>query len=179
MNDDDKKDDQLFVYKLFGISTPRLLKSRSNLRQRIGPTATISDAQILKAQYHAEKPAVDFTPYILDYISQLESIVEMLRADDYGREDHYDRTTIPIVQIKGQAAMFGKPFVSSVSEKILFFMEQYKRLDNDVLDILTAYCAVIKTVCDADSTASQDNLMEEIESALNRYKLKFDRKTGK
>ena len=176
-----EKDDQMYVYQLFGVSTPRKIKANNVIRSKIGPVATIDEKKVLRAQRKIDNPDVDFKPYAMEYIVAIENICAELKTMDYGREAEYNRTTIPISQLKGQAAMFGNQLVSDVSAKILRFLEHYKRLDNDVIDIIDAYCRTIRAsydnyITDLDDTNGQ-RLVEELGSALKRYTAKFKKRT--
>ena len=176
-----EKDDQMYVYQLFSVSTPRRIKAEKTLRSKIGPVAKIDEQSIIKAQRKIDKPQIDFKPYALDYVRDIEEIVYELRSMDYGREGEYNRIAIPVSQLKGQAGMFGNTFVSDVSAKTLRFLEHYKRLDDDVLSILEAYCRCVKTSYDhyitKTETAEAESLIQELEGAVQRYIAKFRRHT--
>lgn len=176
-----EKDDQMYIYQLFGVSTPRRIKADKRLRNKIGPVAKIGEQQVMKAQRKIDKPDVDFRPYAMDYLKQIDDLVMELKSMDYDREREYNRTIVPVSQLKGQAAMFGNPFVSEVSAKVLRFLEHFKRLDDDVLSILEAYRSCVRTayeryISKGDSTEAQ-NLSQEMDAAIQRYIAKFRRRT--
>ena len=126
MRDDD---DQMYIYKLHGISQPRRLKAINYLRQKIGPNATITDHQIEQAQDIIDNPRMDFTPYALDRVKDIEDAVDFADDVSYMPENMMDGVLRPLMQIKGQAAMFGNPLATELSARILYFLERYKRLD--------------------------------------------------
>jgi hypothetical protein len=176
-----EKDDQMYIYQLFGVSTPRKIRATNDLRQKIGPVATIEEKNVLQAQRMIDKPRIDFQPYAMEYIQTVESIVTELRTMGYDRENEYNRMTVPIAQLKGQASMFGNPFVSEISAKLLRFLEHYKRLDDDVLQILEAYCRTVRLaydryITDGDSPEGQ-KLAAEMNAAAQRYISKFKQRT--
>lgn len=175
------KDDQMYIYQLFGISTPRRVKAINDIRNKIGPMATIKEDQIIKAQQKIDKKGIDYQPYANQLLSRIEDLLIELKATDYDREREYNRVAAPIAQIKGESGMFGNDFVSDVSARILNFMEHYHRLDDDVLEILQAYCRCVRlayqhNVSIVDS-GDADRLMKELNAALDRYHAKFRRKT--
>lgn len=175
------KDDQMYVYKLFGISTPRRIKAINTLRQKIGPVATIREDHIIKAQNKIDKSGVNYEPYALALLEKVENIIHELSFNDYDREREYGRVVAPIAQLKGEAAMFGNEFVTEVSARILNFMEHYHRLDDDVLEILRAFCSCIRMAYQNNVSMSKSNgasrLIEELDSAVKRYNVKFRRRT--
>ena len=178
-----EKDDQMYIYKLFGVSTPRKIKARNDIRNKIGPVATIDDNRIAQAQWIIDKPEIDFKPYAVNYIEIIEDIVLELKMMGYERESEYNRTTVPIAQLKGQAGMFGNLFVSDLSAKFLKFLEHYQRLDDEVLQILEAYCKTIRISYDRHITTPESpdgqKLAEEMNGAMHRYSEKFRKRTGK
>lgn len=175
------KDDQMYIYKLFGVSTPRRIKATDHLRQKIGPIATIDEKKIAIAQRNIDTPKIDYAPYALDLVKALRRIIEELRSMDYDREREYNRVSGPIAQLKGESAMFGNTLSSVISAKVLRFLEHFKRLDNDVMDILEAYCHAItiayeKSLNDPDTPQAR-KLSEELNGAMERYIAKFRRRT--
>ena len=176
-----EKDDQMYIYQLFGVSTPRRIKATKDLRNKIGPVAKIDEQRIMKAQRKIDKPQIDFTPYALEYIANVEDLILEIRMMDYNREGEYNRLTVPISQLKGQAAMFGNPFVTDVSATVLRFLEHFKRLDNDVISILEAYCRCVRASYEhyitQSSSPEAQKLSYEMDNALQRYVAKFRRRT--
>jgi len=178
-----EEDDQLYVYKLYGLSTPRRIKADKSLRSLIGPKAHITEEQIEKAQQVIENSHVDFKPHALNYINQIDKAVEMIKAESYAREEDYSSLINPLIQIKGQAAMFGNKLASEISAMVLKFVEHYHRLDDDMLDFINAYCRAIRAsykreIYETNSPAGLD-LIEELSTAMERYRKKFNKKTGR
>ena len=179
-----EEDDQLYVYKLYGVSIPRKFKARKNLRNRIGEHTTITQTQIEKAEELIGNGMVDYSPYVFDCLEDILMTVQDVRNGGNDMDDlFYDRVIIPLVQIKGQAAMFGNPVASQLAHIVVNFMEHYHRLDNDVLKIIEACCHSIrisytKDIKDLASSKAQ-LLISELQYAMKRYNHKFKQKTGR
>jgi hypothetical protein len=176
-----EEDDQLYIYKLYGISVPRKVKV-SNISRRI-PNAKITQAQIENAQELINNPRVDFEPYAIQYIRQIEDAIYIVADDNYMREDDYEKVILPLTEIKGQAGMFGNNIASELSAHVLKFIERYKRLDKDVLQIIALYCKSIRKsysskLFDIEQTAGHV-LLTEIQYAMQRYDKKFKAMTGR
>ncbi len=178
-----EEDDQLYIYKLYGISVPRKMKANKSLRALIGPNAKITPQQIEKAQDIIDNPRVDFRPYAMEYLNKIEGAIEMARQETYLHEEEYNLVAIPLTQIKGQASMFGNPLASEISGMVLKFLEHYKKLDLDMLMLVEAYCRTIRLSYDKKisniETPAGRVLVTELSSAMQRYTEKFNKKTGR
>jgi len=154
-----EEDDQLYIYKLYGIALPRFIKSDKALRARIGPNTKITDDQIKQAQDIIDNTPIDFEPYAMNYLHKIKEAVEMA------------------------AAMFGNHLASEISAMILKFIEHYKRLDSDMLVLLEAYCKTIhlsysKKLYNVDTPGGRV-LLSEMGYAMERYAERFRKKTGR
>lgn len=178
-----EEDDQLYIYKLYGISVPRRIRADKSLRSRIGVNTKISTEQIDKAQDIIDNPRVDFEEYAYRYLSKIEKIIDVARQESYMHYDEYEKITVPLTQIKGQAGMFGNPLASEISAMVLKFLEHYQRLDDDMLDILNVYCRMIRASYTKSllhiETPGGRILIGELTHAMQRYKDKFKKMTGR
>lgn len=177
------EDDQLYIYKLYGISVPRMIKATKSLRSRIGPTAQITEEQIENAQEVINNPRSNYRLQALNHIRSIEGAIEMARAESYFHDDQFDMLIVPLVKIKGEAAMFGNPLVSEISAKMVRFIEHYRRLDEDMLQLIEGYCKTIRIsyeeeYSEIDSPEGRD-ILRELSHAMERYAEKFKRKTGR
>ncbi|PCH99449.1 MAG: hypothetical protein COB76_05710 [Alphaproteobacteria bacterium] len=171
------QDDQLHIYELYGVSTPRVIKATMELRNRIGHGTKITSEQIEKAQDFIDTSGLDYSETALGYIKQLEGVIEEMRLSDYDRESDYNMVSMPIVQIKGQAGMFGNDLASALSYRILVFLEKFRRLDDAVLDIVGVYCQAIKLSYNLKlyniDTKGGKEIVSELDGVLERYRQKF------
>jgi len=178
-----EEDDQLYIYKLYGVSLPRRMKAEKSLRARIGPNVKITDDQIGKAQEILDDHTIDFTPYAINYLRQIKEALEMAKHESYLHQEEYNLIVMPMIQIKGQGGMFGNQLASEVSEMVLKLLEHYKRLDNDMLILLEAYCKTIQLSYDKKlyniETPGGRVLVSEIGYAMERYTERFKKKTGR
>jgi hypothetical protein len=171
------EDDQLYVYELYGVSTPRIIKATKDLRSKIGPNAGITKTQIDEAQEFIDNSGLDYAEQALGYIKQLEGIIEMLRHMPYNRESEYNNVCMPIMQIKGQAGMFGNKLATQISYIVLVFLEKFQRLDDNVLNIVDIYIKAIrlsysKKLFTLDSDGGKE-IADELNSALKRYQKRY------
>ena len=177
------EDDQLYIYKLYGISIPRKFSAQKVLRNKIGPNGGITQRQIDNAQDILENPKIDFQPFALQHISELEHAIRGIKETSYQEGGDHNKITDPLIQIKGQATMFGNPLATDISQTVLRFIEHYKNLDDDALSILQLYCNSIK-LSYANKLYNGDTpggriLISELEHTIARYHEKFKKKTGR
>ena len=174
------EDDQLHIYELYGVSTPRIIKATKDLRAMIGPSAKITKSQIDHAQKFIDESGLDYAPTALNYLKQLEGVIAEMRQTTYDREADYNLVSMPIMQIKGQAGMFGNDLASAVSYHILLFLEKFQRLDDAVLDIVEIYIKVVRMSYQlklySTETEGGRDIVSELEGAMQRYRKKFAEK---
>lgn len=176
-----QEDDQLYIYELYGINTPRKIKAVKDLRAKIGATAKIEKKQIEQAQSFIDNSGLDYKPVALRFINQLEGVLQSMRLTQYNREADYNMISMPIMQIKGQAGMFGNHLASDISYLILVFLEQFQRLDDKVLDIIEAYIKAVRlsyelNLYNSESPGGKD-ILKELRDALERYRIRFTERT--
>ena len=102
-----EEDDQLYIYKLYGINKPRKIKAAKTLRAKIGPVTKILPEQIRDAQNIIDYPEIDFKPFAFAYIDKIEEAIRIATGTDCDREQYYDELVVPLSNIKGQAGMMG------------------------------------------------------------------------
>lgn len=172
-----EEDDQLYIYELYGIKTPRRLRASKELRAKIGPGTKIEKKDIEAAQDYIDHCELDYKPVALNLIKELEQVIQGMRLTDYNREQDYNSVSMPIMQIKGQAGMFGNHLASDISYLVLVFLEQFQRLDDKILDIVEVYIKAIRLsydmrMYDSNSPGGKD-IVDELRNVLERYRKRF------
>jgi hypothetical protein len=177
-----EEDDQIHVYKLYGIATPRKFRAKKSLRNRIGD-AFITATQIQKAQEIIDRKQVDYGPYVYSFLEQVYEAINHARKETYLDDVFYNRILIPMVQIKGQAAMFGNNVAGELAGSVVNFMERYQLFDDDMLNIIQLCADSIKLsyvsdLSDLERPKAQ-LLLSELKYAMERYHARFKKKTGR
>lgn len=177
------EDDQLYIYQLYGTSTPRRIKATKELRAKIGPATRITEEQIKDAQQIIDRPTKDFSSYAMEQLVKIEGAIDAMRVMSYDRESDYETVIVPLSNIKGQAGMFGNWLGSHLSHMILKFLEKYQRLDDHALDILVNYCKAVRLTYELnlfDTTSSGgQKIAYELQYAIKRYDERFKEKIEK
>ena len=176
----DDEDEQLYIYGLYGVMMPRKLRAQKTIRAKIGPSAKITEDQISKAQQFIDECKLDFKPEALNQLTKIENEIKVLRHIEYDRNQHYNAIVIPMMQIKGQAGMFGNMLVSEISAMMMRFLEIFQEFDNDALELLTVYCRTVRISYEKEiintETDSGRAIINEMQQAMERYKAKIDQK---
>jgi len=179
------EDDQLYIYKMYGVSKSRRIKADNNLRLKIGPTAKITEKQIEDAQWVIERGNVDqLYSYAINLVDKMESDISMLSTfAPYDREDHYDLMITPVVELKGQCAMFGNDFVTALSKIVIYFLEKYRVFDNVVLEIMSIFCRSTRLSFDKEiyevGQINAQKLINELEYTIKWYEDRVNEKRKK
>ena len=178
-----EEDDQLYVYKLYGISIPRRFRAQKTLRQRIGMQTKISEDSNKNAQELNDMKLVDYSPHVYRFLAEIIFYVEDIKSQAYVDDSAYNKILVPFVQIKGQAAMFGNQLASDLASLIVSFLEQYRRFDDHVLNIIMAAVRSIRLSyqedIDHEATVKGRLIMSELQYAMKRYDEKFKKMTGR
>jgi hypothetical protein len=180
-----EEDDQIYIYKLYGISIPRRFRAQNNIRMRIGYSVKITEEQIQDAQDHIEQQAAnyDYQPYVTGYLNEIRLAIQAIRDTDHSDDNFYNQIVLALVQIKGQAAMFGNPIASQLSHLTIRFIEHYRRYDEDILKIIEVCCAAIEHSYNKNILSNKSIkgklLIDELKKTMERYNEKFKRLTGR
>jgi len=158
---------------------PRFYKASYELQQRVG-TGTVEQARIEKAQEYLDTVQIDVVPLIREKLALLEDRIATAREVAYEREEFLTGLLRPLMDVKSLSGMFHWPVVSRISAFVLSFMEDVRRLDDDVLEIITMHNRVIRLLMDRNTPDDDDPhgqaFLTELRAATKRY---YDRHSGR
>lgn len=116
---------------------------------------------------------VDFIPLANGYLDELESAIDAARKDRSDGEKSLQKIIEPIMQLKGNAAMFNYDLVGDLTTTMLNFLEAQKEINDDIIEIAEAHHKTIKRIVDDQiSGKGQDmgaELQQELRNACRRY----------
>lgn len=153
-------------------SLPRFFKADYELQKKVG-TGTLDQNSVAKTQQFLDSVQVDVVPQLTEYLNEMEAVLKDARAVSYGREEFLPKITKPLMNIKATSGMFQEMMVCRVSSFVLTFLEDVRKFDNDVADIIGAYIKVTKTLMalkikDETNTHGQ-SFLTEIRNACKRF----------
>lgn len=159
-------------------SKARVIKANLNLQAKVG-TGTISEEKVQTMQTALENNKIDFAPMAAQFLTQLEIAISAARIGEGDVNILIKNMTEPVMQIKGNAAMFNYKMVSNLANVVLNFLENIEKIDSIVLDIVDAHHKtlniLIKNKMSGDGGAYGVQLESELRDACKRY---FTKKVG-
>jgi hypothetical protein len=123
--------------KLSDTEEAKIIKASLELQKKVG-TGSIDENKVKSAQKVMNENKVDFGPIAkphLDEISGLVSSISKSRADQSDQEILQSLMT-PTMNIKANAATFNYPLISGLTGTVLMFLEDVKKYDRKVLQIV-------------------------------------------
>jgi len=161
---------------------PRFYKADNELQQRVG-TGTIDPATIAKAQDYMNAVNTDITPSLREDLHKIAGALAEARKISYDREEFLPHVTRPLMNIKSLSGMFNELMVCRVSAFMLTFLEDVKKFDNDIADIIDAYMKVVRTLLDLkirdETNPHGQSFLTEIRAATKRYYEKHAANVGR
>jgi hypothetical protein len=152
----------------------------NTLKAKVG-SGGLSDDIISKAQELLENNAVDFLPLAEVYMNAFMNAVREAEAASV----HADQEKLimamlyPAMQLKANGGMFHFPLVTSISDKLIEFLEVIEKTDADALEICHAFHTTLRAVIlgriTGDGGHHGDELRRALDEACSRY---FERNEG-
>jgi len=151
---------------------PRYFKADYELQQKIG-TGTLDAESVAKVQQYLDSVQSDITPQLREDLSAMEAALTEARKTKYDREQFLNTITKPLMNVKSLSGMFHEMMVCRVSAFVLTFLEDVKKFDDDVAEIIGAYLKVSNTLLDLkikdETNPHGQSFLAEIRNACKRY----------
>lgn len=153
-------------------SFPRYLKADFELQQKVG-TGSMDPEAVAKVQNYLDSVKTDVTPQLKELLAELEKSLGEAREVKYEREQFLPKILRPLMNVKSISGMFHEMMICRVSAFILTFLEDVRKFDDDIVDIIAAYVKVIRTLMDLkikdEINPHGQSFLAEIRSACKRY----------
>ena len=153
-------------------SFPRYFKADFELQQKVG-TGTLEAESVAKVQQYLDSVQSDVTPQLRADIEAMEKILAEAKTMKYDREQFLPNITKPLMNVKSLSGMFHEMMVCRVSAFVLTFLEDVRKFDDDVAEIIGAYLKVCKTLMDLkikeETNPHGQSFLSEIRNACKRY----------
>lgn len=149
----------------------RKIKASVALQQKVG-TGKIDEKAVEKAQAVMSENKVDFTPLALP---QIELLQEAIKNAKGGREDEelMNDITLPIMNLKANAATFNYPIISEICGTVLTFLEHVGKIDDEVIVIVDNLCKAVMVIVSQKITDKENpvavGLIKEFKDVCKRY----------
>ena len=159
-------------------SKARIIKANHLLQNKVG-IGEIEDSAIQGMQKIIDTTTTDFVPLGLKLIEELAAAVENAKSGNAPGHILIEQMAEPVMQIKGNAAMFHYELVSTLADLVLNVLENTDSLDSDLIDLVDAHQKSLAVVlnCQMSGTGGKRGAELEIElqNACRRFYLKKGR----
>ena len=153
-------------------SLPRFFKADHDLQRKVG-TGSLDSGSVAKVQQYLDSVQTDIAPQLKEMLGRMDALMAEVKAMSYGREEFLPKLTKELMDVKSFSGMFHEAMVCRVSAFLLTFIEDVRKLDNDVVEIFGAYLKVAKTLVDLkikdETNPHGQSFLTEIRNACKRY----------
>lgn len=150
----------------------RIIKANHLLQNKVG-VGEIENAKIQAMQKIIDTMMIDFVPMGLACLDELAAALEIAKSGKGDGQTLIKNMTTPVMQIKGNAAMFHYELVSSLADLVLNFLENADTLDDDVIEIVDAHHKTLSLIISDKMSGMGGNqgviLKKELQDACARY----------
>ena len=150
------------------------IKPPNTLKAKVG-SGGISEEILEKAQALLENNSVDFQPLAEMYLSSLMRGIETANTQTQQQEIEtlIAGMLYPAMQLKANGGMFHYPLVTSISDKLVQFLEVIEEPDIDAVEIVLAFHTTIRAVVlgkiTGDGGSHGQDLIDALDQACLRY----------
>ncbi len=159
-----------------GKKEPVFTTPRNKLKEKVGDGG-IPAHLIKKCQDLLESNPVDFTPHARRFHERLEIIRHKIGSSPQNPEQTVAEILNIVMQLKSNGSMFHYQLISMVSDVMLHFLENVRKLDGDFLEILTVYNRVLDIILNKRLSGNGGRegyiLTQELHGACLRYYAKY------
>ena len=119
----------------------------NHLKIKVGYGGLTEDI-LNKAQALLENNTTDFTPLAEMYLDAMMKGIEQAKnpAPNMGTEQIITAILFPGMQLKANGGMFHYELVTQIANRFIQFMEVIETVDEDALEIITAFHTAIRAV---------------------------------
>lgn len=152
----------------------RVIKANKILQSKVGIGA-IDDDAVRQCQKLMDSSDIDFAPMALALLDDLNAAIEKAKNHRTEGDDAVliDDMIKIVMQIKGQAGMFGYSLAGLLANIVLNFLETLDELDDHVIEIMEAHSKtlsiILKNGMKGDGGEYGQELRHELEEACRRY----------
>lgn len=150
----------------------KVIKASYVLQSKVG-SGPLDEEKVRESQRVIETNKVDFAPMGLQFLEQLEVVLEEAKKTDIAPAELREQITQPIMQLKANASMFKYDLVGSLANIMLSFLESIKEVDDEAYEIVGAHHKTLKAIIDKRMEGNGGNhgvaFQNELKDACRRY----------
>lgn len=150
----------------------KVIKASYLLQNKVG-AGPLDEKKLAEARQIIEKNNIDFVPLGMQFLDELEVILNKARAEKMSPAELREQLTQPVMQLKGNAAMFKYDLIGLLANIMLSFLESLETVDDDALEIVTAHHSTLKAIITkkltGDGGTHGQAFQNELVQACQRY----------
>lgn len=112
----------------------RRIPASRELQSRVG-TGVIDEKNVQKAQNVIEENEVDFAPLAKQELDKMQAVIKSVQEGSMDPTKALHEVTMPIMNLKANAATFNYPVISSLAGTVLSLLEEFKSLNKDLIAV--------------------------------------------
>lgn len=151
---------------------PRIIKADLSLQKKVG-NGPLDETLVERCQKVIDTNVTDFEPLALEYIAALRAAIAAAKKHEGESKDLLQGLSVPVMQLKAHAALFGYKLISNLAAVMLSFLETVPSLDSDVIEIVSVHEKTLALITaqkmKGDGGKSGHVLEEELRNACSRY----------
>ncbi len=151
----------------------RVMKATRLLQAKVGK-GTVGEKKVKKSQKIIDNNTVDFVPMADEYLATLAIAIEQAKnPQGASHREALEAMAAPVMQLKGNAAMFDYPLVSNLAGTMLNLLEAVESVDQHVIEIAEAHHKTLRLIIGNRMTGTGGKegraLQRELKNACKRY----------
>jgi chromatin segregation and condensation protein Rec8/ScpA/Scc1 (kleisin family) len=155
----------------------RTIRASQLLKAKIG-SGEIDPRRIARAQSVIDHNDVDYSSYAIDFFNRLQDAIQHYqKSNDTEKKSTAVTVRAELAQlvmvIKASAGMFGYPLLTTLSDRLLSFLESLEAIDDDAVEIVVAchktFTLIVVNRLKGDGGPYGHDLNSELREAILRY----------
>lgn len=150
---------------------PRFYKADFELQKKIG-AGPLDQGVVAKVQAYLDSAKPDVKPQLRLYLAEIVMMIGTIESTGM-KETYIPIITRELMNIKSLSGMFHEMMICRVSAFVLTFLEDARKFDSHVVEIVSAYTRVINVLLTMsikeETNPVGQELLTEIRNACRRY----------
>lgn len=150
----------------------QLVTPKNRIKEKVGDGG-FDQKKIEEAQTVIEENDVDFRPIALNFIANLEQIMDFDKSEDVESQKFYGAVLDPLMQLRAQGSMFQYSSITLITDIVVDFLDGVKKADAVIFDILKAYIQTTKMLLKMEVKKQEDKtcqlLAKELTVVCKKY----------
>jgi hypothetical protein len=149
-----------------------IIKADYGLKHKIGP-GPLEESVLEECQKVMDETTIDFRPAAIDLLDKLQNTLAQYRANNISDASALEAMQNTIMDLKANPPFFKYTLVGDLANIMLGLLESVVKLDDDVIEIITAHHTTLSLIIKQNITGTGGEkgriIKAELINACNRY----------